>query len=128
MMSSAKARPENAELERRVKRRLQRLQRKRWPPNCVVPSFVTLSELHRGHTIDTSSCTQPTRPHSPAREPFAKRKQSVTDLQTFMADNLPYVFLWFPQEIDVINATLQGVPDLNLRDAMHYVREWWLEK
>ena len=59
---------------------------------------------------------------------FAKRKQSVTDLQTFMADNLPYVFLWYPQEIDVINATLQGVPDLNLRDAMHYVREWRLEK
>src|SRR5215469_15768945 len=52
MMSSGKARPENAELERRVKRRPQRLQQKRWPPSCVDPSFVTLTELHRGHTID----------------------------------------------------------------------------
>src|SRR5262245_46433372 len=51
MMSSAKARPENAELERRVKSRLQRLQRKRCPPSCVVPSFVTPSELHRGHNV-----------------------------------------------------------------------------
>ena len=34
----------------------------------------------------------------------------------FMADNLPYIFLWYPQEIDVINANLQGVPDINLRD------------
>ncbi len=57
-----------------------------------------------------------------------KRKQAVTDLQAFMADNLPYIFLWYPEEIDVINANLQGVPDLNLRDNMHYVNEWWLKK
>src|SRR6266700_2802044 len=62
MMSSAKARPENAEVERRVKRRLQRLHRNRCPPSPVVPSFVTLSELHRGHDIDMSSYAQPTRP------------------------------------------------------------------
>jgi peptide/nickel transport system substrate-binding protein len=45
-----------------------------------------------------------------------------------MADNLPYIFLWYPQELDVLNANLQGVPDLNLRDAMHYVQEWWIKK
>lgn len=58
----------------------------------------------------------------------ARRKQSVTELQSFMADNLPYIFLWYPQEIDVINANLQGVPDLNLRDSLHYVAEWWIKK
>jgi len=58
----------------------------------------------------------------------AKRKQDVTNLQTLMAEELPYVFLWYPQEIDVINANLQGVPDLNLRDNMHYVQEWYLKK
>jgi peptide/nickel transport system substrate-binding protein len=57
-----------------------------------------------------------------------KRKQAVTDLQSFMAENLPYVFLWYPEEIDVINANLQGVSDLNLRDNMHYVQEWWIKK
>jgi len=58
----------------------------------------------------------------------AKRKAAVTELQAFMADNLPYIFLWYPEEIDVVNATLQGVPDLNLRDNMHYVNEWWIKK
>ncbi len=58
----------------------------------------------------------------------AKRKQAVVELQAFMADNLPYIFLWYPEEIDVINTNLQGVPDLNLRDNMHYVQEWWLKK
>src|SRR5262245_35809811 len=62
MMSSGKPRPEKAEVERRVKRRLQRLQRNRWPPSWVVPSLVTVSALHRGHNIDIACYSQPTWP------------------------------------------------------------------
>jgi peptide/nickel transport system substrate-binding protein len=58
----------------------------------------------------------------------AARKPIYTQLQAYMADNLPYNFLWYPQEIDVLSDNLQGVPDLNLRDAMHYVNEWSLKK
>ena len=58
----------------------------------------------------------------------AARKPIYTQLQAYMADNLPYNFLWYPQEIDVVSDALQGVPDLNLRDAMHYVNEWSLKK
>jgi peptide/nickel transport system substrate-binding protein len=58
----------------------------------------------------------------------AARKPIYTQLQAYMADNLPYLFLWYPQEIDVVSDTLQGVPDLNLRDAMHYVNEWSIKK
>src|SRR6266536_263202 len=71
MMSSGKPRPENAELERRVKRRPHRLQRKRWPPSCVVPSFVTISELQRGQGIDASSWHQTTHP-TPLQENHAQ--------------------------------------------------------
>ena len=59
---------------------------------------------------------------------LTKRKQIYTDMQKEMADQLPYLFLWFPQEVVVRDATLQGVPEINLRDAMHYVGEWWLAK
>jgi len=58
----------------------------------------------------------------------AARKPIYTQMQAYMADKLPYNFLWYPQEIDVVSDTLQGVPDLNLRDAMHYVQEWSLKK
>jgi peptide/nickel transport system substrate-binding protein len=58
----------------------------------------------------------------------AERKKIYTQLQAYMADHLPYNFLWYPQEIDVVSDTLQGVPDLNLRDGMHYVQEWSLKK
>ncbi len=56
----------------------------------------------------------------------AQRKQIYKDLQAYMADTLPYLFLWYPQEIDVVNSRVQGVAALNLRDGMHYVNEWWV--
>jgi peptide/nickel transport system substrate-binding protein len=63
-----------------------------------------------------------------AETDLTRRKAAVGELQAYMADNLPYIFLWYPEEIDVINANLQGVADLNLRDNMHYVQEWWLRR
>src|SRR5437879_5995050 len=65
MMSSGKARPVNAELDPRVKRRPQSLQRKRWPPSWVVRSCVTITELQCGHDMDISFCPQPARPTPP---------------------------------------------------------------
>jgi peptide/nickel transport system substrate-binding protein len=58
----------------------------------------------------------------------AARKPIYTQLQAYMADNLPYNFLWYPQEIDIVSDSLQGVPELNLRDSMHYVNEWSLKR
>ena len=52
----------------------------------------------------------------------------LTDMQKEMADSLPYLFLWFPEELDVRSVGLQGVPEINLRDSMHYVSEWWLAR
>lgn len=56
------------------------------------------------------------------------RKAVYKQLQQYTSETLPYLFLWYPQEIDVLSSTLQGVPELGLRDAMHYVGEWWLAK
>ena len=57
-----------------------------------------------------------------------QRKAVYKQVQSYMADTLPYLFLWYPDEVDVLSSSLQGVPELGLRDAMHYVGEWWLAK
>lgn len=56
------------------------------------------------------------------------RKAVYKQLQTYMADTLPYLFLWYPEEVDVVSSSLHGVPELGLRDAMHYIGEWWSAK
>jgi peptide/nickel transport system substrate-binding protein len=57
-----------------------------------------------------------------------KRKAVYKELQAYMAENEPYLFLWYPEEVDVFSSSLRGVPELGLRDAMHYIGEWWLAK
>lgn len=57
---------------------------------------------------------------------LAARQAVYKQLQSYMADTLPYLFLWYPDEVDVLSSSLQGVPELGLRDAMHYIGEWWL--
>jgi len=57
-----------------------------------------------------------------------KRKAVYKQLQAYTADTLPYLFLWYPEEVDVVSKSLHGVPDLGLRDAMHYIGEWWMTK
>jgi peptide/nickel transport system substrate-binding protein len=56
------------------------------------------------------------------------RKAVYKQLQAYTSETLPYLFLWYPQEIDVLSSSLKGVPELGLRDAMHYIGEWWLSK
>ncbi len=63
-----------------------------------------------------------------ATSDVAKRKIIYQELQTYMADTLPYLFLWYPEEVDVLSSSLKGVPELGLRDAMHYIGEWWMAK
>lgn len=56
------------------------------------------------------------------------RKAVYKQLQAYTSDTLPYLFLWYPQEIDVMSSSLRGVPELGLRDAVQYIGEWWLAK
>lgn len=56
------------------------------------------------------------------------RKQIYKEIQNYMSEVLPYTFLWYPQEVNVVNTNLHWTPDLNLRDAMHYVNEWWVSE
>ena len=64
--------------------------------------------------------------------------QSVSDLeertaiyhevQEHMAENLPYIYLWYPQEISVRNKKLQNVPDIHVGGTLHYINEWWIKE
>jgi peptide/nickel transport system substrate-binding protein len=56
------------------------------------------------------------------------RKAVYKQLQAYTSDVLPYLVLWYPQEVDVVSTSLNGVPELGLRDAVQYIGEWWLSK
>src|SRR5437899_2112591 len=64
----------------------------------------------------------------PSASDLEARKAIYKQLQAYTPETLPYLFLWYPQEIDVLSSSLKGVPELGLRDAVQYIGEWWLAK
>ncbi len=57
----------------------------------------------------------------------AVRAAAYQKFQELVAEELPYVYLWWPFEIRAINKRLSGVPDIGLRDAFQYTHEWRLK-
>jgi peptide/nickel transport system substrate-binding protein len=57
----------------------------------------------------------------------AERERIYKRLQEVMADDLPYLQLWWPNEIRAWNTRLKGVPPIHLRAAFQWVNEWRLE-
>ncbi len=57
-----------------------------------------------------------------------ERQDIYIEAQQLMAEELPYLFLWYPQEAQVRIDKLKGVPDLSFGDALHYINEWYLEE
>lgn len=56
------------------------------------------------------------------------RAEVYKEMQQYMSDNLPYLYLWYPQEIQVRNNRLKGVPEMYFGGALHYVNEWYVEQ
>lgn len=55
----------------------------------------------------------------------SERVRIYRDFQKVVAERLPYLFLWYPKEIQVRSRTLGGLVELGLRDQMHYVHQWY---
>ncbi len=58
---------------------------------------------------------------------ISERQEAYYEAQKLMAEELPYIFLWYPQEAQVRIDELKGVPELGFGDSLHYVHEWYLE-
>ncbi|MGH2376120.1 MAG: ABC transporter substrate-binding protein, partial [bacterium] len=57
----------------------------------------------------------------------AERERIYKRFQEFVADDLPYLYLWWPNEIRAWNKRLTGVPAIHLRAAFQWLHEWKLE-
>lgn len=58
-----------------------------------------------------------------------ERRDVYDQVQEHMAENLPYLYLWYPQELSVRNNKLKGLPeDMHFAGTLHYIHEWWLEE
>ncbi|MGM8215867.1 ABC transporter substrate-binding protein [Bacillaceae bacterium W0354] len=57
-----------------------------------------------------------------------ERKVIYDQVQEHMAENLPYIYLWYPKALSVKSDRLQNVPDLHFGGTLHYINEWSVSK
>lgn len=53
-----------------------------------------------------------------------ERAVIYNEIQEYMAENLPYIYLWYPKELSIRSNRLSNVPDLHVGGALHYIYEW----
>ena len=58
---------------------------------------------------------------------LAERERIYKKFQELVAEDLPYLYLWWPTEIRAWNKRLKGVPPIHMRAAFQWVYEWKLE-
>jgi len=57
-----------------------------------------------------------------------KRKEIYDKVQEHMAENLPYIYLWYPEEITIRNKRIHNVPeDISFGHTLSYIDEWTVE-
>jgi len=56
-----------------------------------------------------------------------ERAEIYKEAQQYMSETLPYLYLWYPQEISVVSKRLKGAPEMYLGGKLYYVNEWWVE-
>lgn len=54
-----------------------------------------------------------------------RRKEIYDRVQEILADQVPYIYIWYPDEIVARRAGLEGVPAIGFRDALQHAHEWY---
>jgi len=92
-------------------------------------NYVHGSNAERGFNIPMYTNPQSDRLLEQARASSdpAQRARIYEQWQRLVAEELPYLYLWWPLEIRAISKRLGGVPAIGLRDAFQYTHEWVLK-
>lgn len=101
----------------------------RYPPDPDLSAYMHSASMDSGFNIPAFSSPELDSLLEQGAETsdVEERKKIYLEAQKVMAQELPYGFLWYPQEAQVRIDTLKGVPNLGFGDALHYINEWYLE-
>ncbi len=58
----------------------------------------------------------------------AAQVKTYGEMQEYLAEQLPYLYLWYPDIISVRNVKIGGMPDLNSAVAFQYASEWYVSR
>ncbi len=59
---------------------------------------------------------------------IADRAEVYKKVQEYVAEELPYIYLWYPQEVQVRNKKLGGLSEIYFGANLNYINEWYINE
>jgi peptide/nickel transport system substrate-binding protein len=48
------------------------------------------------------------------------------EMQVYLAEELPYLYLWYPDILSAVNTRVQGMPEINSATAFQFAADWFV--
>jgi peptide/nickel transport system substrate-binding protein len=100
------------------------------PPTPDVTPYYASSAANAGNNIPNYKNADLDKLMQQGREASGVQQQVLVyrKLQRTLAEQLPYLYLWFPENTALINNRITGFPEINMAAAFQYSNEWAVAK
>ncbi|MBF6595967.1 MAG: ABC transporter substrate-binding protein [Thermaceae bacterium] len=100
------------------------------PPTPDVSPYYQSSSADKGQNIPNFKSAELDKLLEDGRKATSLRSQVLAylQMQRFVAEQLPYLYLWYPDILTVRDDKIGGMVDLNQAVAFQYASEWFVKR
>lgn len=100
------------------------------PPTADVAPYFSCSAAQTGNNIPNYCSEELDELMAAGRRALTLDDQieAYTEMQEFLADELPYLYLWYPDILTAKSAGLEGFPEITAATAFQHAVEWYVAR
>jgi peptide/nickel transport system substrate-binding protein len=100
------------------------------PPTPDVTPYYSCEAVDTGNNIPNYCSDRLDEMMAAGRLALTPEAQEAAygEMQEFLAEELPYLYLWYPDILSVKNERLQGFPEINAATAFQYAAQWYVPR
>jgi peptide/nickel transport system substrate-binding protein len=100
------------------------------PPTADVAPYFSCNAAHTGNNIPNYCSSELDELMDAGRRALTLEDQveAYAAMQTFLAEDLPYLYLWYPDILTAKNVALQGFPEITAATAFQHAVDWYVAR
>ena len=98
------------------------------PPTPDVTPYYSCDAIDRGNNIPNYCSEDLDAIMADGRRALTEEEQIAVyaEMQEYLAEELPYIYLWYPDILTAKNVRLQGFPEINASTAFQFSANWYV--
>jgi peptide/nickel transport system substrate-binding protein len=100
------------------------------PPTPDVTPYYSCEAVDSGNNIPNYCSEELDQLLAAGRRALTTEEQiaAYADVQQYLAEELPYLYLYYPDILSVKNTRLQGFPEINASTAFQHAAQWYMTR